>query len=253
MSSILKALKKLEDERTPTAGRPEYVARYEKRPAGVSRRNKSLLVLACGILIGVFSAGGWMMLSGEGEVNKNQTAINASGESPATVEQKLGSQTAAASIKKNFRQEPERGSARQPDSGLSVAAGDEPALLPPVKTSAKTPAKTSVKAPGHPAVAVKPEPVASAHVETEQVREVRMPATDVAAVKSGSPQAAKPPLAKVTEIYFQPGGGSMAVVDDLPVMEGTTVNGALVDKILTDRVRFLVDGRPVEILLERTP
>jgi len=53
------------------------------------------------------------------------------------------------------------------------------------------------------------------------------------------------------EVFYQDGEGSMALVDDLPVMEGTVINGALVEKILPDRVRFIVDGRPVEVFAEQ--
>lgn len=61
------------------------------------------------------------------------------------------------------------------------------------------------------------------------------------------------PLYKVTEIYYQDAGGSVAVINDLPVMEGTMVNDGRVDKILTDRVRLIIDGEAFDILLEAHP
>lgn len=68
--------------------------------------------------------------------------------------------------------------------------------------------------------------------------------------KSETPGAgAVPAPFQVTEIFYQPDAGSMAVVDDLPVMEGTVVNGVLIDKIFPDRVRFIVDGRPAEVFV----
>lgn len=61
------------------------------------------------------------------------------------------------------------------------------------------------------------------------------------------------PLYKVTEIYYQDAGGSVAVINDLPVMEGTMVNDGRVDKILADRVRLIIDGEALDILLDAHP
>lgn len=84
-----------------------------------------------------------------------------------------------------------------------------------------------------------------------------MPAVDaVAAVAAAAVEtvpSSPPPLFRISEIYYQPEGGSMAVVDDLPVMEGTILNGALVEQILADRVRLIVDGLAVEIPLVEAP
>ena len=41
----------------------------------------------------------------------------------------------------------------------------------------------------------------------------------------------------------------LAVVNDLPVMEGTVVEGARVEEILADRVRFSSAGRSFEVEL----
>jgi hypothetical protein len=86
------------------------------------------------------------------------------------------------------------------------------------------------------------------------VEEIVRPVADVVAVAAdGANPSPGPPAFRVTEIYHQPEGGSMAVVEGLPVMEGTMVNGAMVAQILSDRVRLVVDGNPVEILLETAP
>lgn len=39
----------------------------------------------------------------------------------------------------------------------------------------------------------------------------------------------------------------MAIVNGLPVMEGTLVENALVEKIHPDRVRFIIDGKVIEL------
>lgn len=56
----------------------------------------------------------------------------------------------------------------------------------------------------------------------------------------------------VSEIVYLADGGSMAVVNDLPVMEGTMVDGALLKQILADRIVLELDGRQVEVGLTTT-
>lgn len=51
------------------------------------------------------------------------------------------------------------------------------------------------------------------------------------------------PALQVEEIVFHEQADSrMAVVNDLPVMEGTDIEGARIEKILPDRVQFLYKG-----------
>jgi general secretion pathway protein B len=62
-------------------------------------------------------------------------------------------------------------------------------------------------------------------------------------------QTARPNLV-VSGIVFQPDRQArLAVVNDLPVMEGTVIEGARVEEILADRVRFAWEGRTVEVEL----
>lgn len=51
-------------------------------------------------------------------------------------------------------------------------------------------------------------------------------------------------------VYQEDPHGRMAVVNDLPVMEGTAIAGAVVEEILPDRVRFSRDGTSFEVLLQ---
>ena len=78
MSSILKALKKLEEEKKSSAERMDQVSRYEAPATPGSRRPRStLLLLVCGMLIGLFAAGGWMLWSGPATKGESsvQTAV----------------------------------------------------------------------------------------------------------------------------------------------------------------------------------
>jgi len=55
------------------------------------------------------------------------------------------------------------------------------------------------------------------------------------------------PQLKVDDILPAAGGEPMAIVNGLPVMEGTLVENALVEKIHPDRVRFIIDGKVIEL------
>jgi len=60
------------------------------------------------------------------------------------------------------------------------------------------------------------------------------------------------PELKVSEIHYQyEVENRLAVVNDLPVMEGTVIDGARVDRILKDRVRFIYNGQYKEIRVSR--
>lgn len=62
--------------------------------------------------------------------------------------------------------------------------------------------------------------------------------------------AATFPELRVSEIHYQYDvKNRLAVVNDLPVMEGTIIEGVKVDRILPDRVRFLLNGRYREVRL----
>jgi general secretion pathway protein B len=60
-------------------------------------------------------------------------------------------------------------------------------------------------------------------------------------------QPARPNLV-LSGIVFQPDRQArLAVVNDLPVMEGTVIEGARVEEILADRVRFAWEGSTLEV------
>ncbi|WP_305040998.1 hypothetical protein [Geoalkalibacter sp.] len=62
--------------------------------------------------------------------------------------------------------------------------------------------------------------------------------------------AATFPELRVSEIHYQYDvKNRLAVVNDLPVMEGTIIEGVKVDRILPDRVRFALNGQYREIRL----
>ena len=326
MSSILKALKKLEEEKKSSTERMDQVSRYDAPATPFARRPRSTpLLLVCGMLIALFAAGGWMLWSGPGTTggSSGQTALAPNpdqiGEQQATAPQQgnasaspelaqpaIPAQTipmptevttteaadtagaAEQTIAQTFASSRELPAAKTVgDSALSKAGegGRDKAEAPASSPDGPSDTTEAVVEIAMPAVAPAPAaavespaagnpasqvPGTSAQVELQAV-EVGADMSDASGgVRSSriSNTPAKPPVAvlqdepakseapgvatapapfQVTEIFYQPNEGSMAVVDDLPVMEGTVVNGVLIDKILPDRVRFIVDGMPVEV------
>jgi hypothetical protein len=71
-----------------------------------------------------------------------------------------------------------------------------------------------------------------------------------------SREAALPPVPelRVSEIHWRPlAKERLAVVNDLPVLEGVDIEGARVDRIFKDRIRFIVNGRYLEVKLGSKP
>lgn len=63
------------------------------------------------------------------------------------------------------------------------------------------------------------------------------------------------PLLRVNGIAFEPdgaSGGNVAIINGNPVTGGASINGATVEEILKDRVRFSYKGERIEVLLGRS-
>ncbi len=61
-------------------------------------------------------------------------------------------------------------------------------------------------------------------------------------------EKALPPELRVSEIHYKPAAQDrLAVVNDLPVLEGVDIDGARVDRIFKDRIRFVCNGRYLEV------
>ncbi|NVN89530.1 MAG: hypothetical protein HXX11_02905 [Desulfuromonadales bacterium] len=60
------------------------------------------------------------------------------------------------------------------------------------------------------------------------------------------------PTLKVNGIAFQDGTDSVAVVNDIPVAKGSLIEGVRVDEILRDRVQFSSGGEKLEIFLGKS-
>lgn len=211
MSSILKALQKLEQEKATRQETPVDIARDILAPHRLNRR-RLIWLICCGMAIIALLA----VLT---------TYALMGGFSP------------------------------RPDTPVAVAVPprDLPVVVP-VKPAA--PARTTVKQPSQPPITA---PVAPAY-PAPKITAVPAPAAPqppvVAPVESRESRPVVPPLPTpalaVTGIAYQQGSASrMAVVNGRSVMEGTIIEGARVEAILQDRVRFSFDKRSFDVPVEK--
>lgn len=235
MSSILKALKKLEEEQ---AGR----ASGSSSPTGgqlvtpVRTARPMVLVLggvSAGLLLAILL---FVMLGKQSEVPVQPVAEPLAEKSNAVP-----------------HTPPEAPAAAQPatlSSPVSALPGKAPVSSPTSKVASSPGTKAGTPAPAGkeqierqtmpqalPGIAAKPGQGAVDHVEIKR-REIPAPGLQWSA-----------PHLTVTEILPVSGGERMAIVNDLPVMEGTVVDGAVVSEIQADRVIFTIDGRSVGVPL----
>lgn len=133
----------------------------------------------------------------------------------------------------------------------AVAAA--PATPRPNKVS--KPAPKPVAAPAKAVVASEPQKTidlaAAFPAPPPKIKPVPMPADSRTAVWSLSNQkGATKPVLKVSEIHWRNDVRErLAVVNELPVMEGVVIDGAKVDRIFKDRIRFVVNGQYQEVLV----
>lgn len=223
MSSILKALKKLEQEKAIRGERPVDLAVDIHR--GARRQRQNLLVPVVCLLIGLILASGvaWLIYA------------------PATGRlHKRSQQPSPASPLAPLVHLPESPVAPAGPATTAPAAADlPPSVSPPgsgVKSShGRNVASKRETAPARPASRVTPpaqEPGASG--EDRQ-----------------SPGALPAPDLRLTGIVWQEDAASrMAIINDLPVMVGTVIEGARVVEIRPDQVVLESDGKKTELHLQ---
>lgn len=128
-----------------------------------------------------------------------------------------------------------------------------PAASKPKKVS--KPAPKPVAAPVKDVVAGEPEKkidLAGAFpAPPPKIKPVPIPAEARTSVWSlANQKGSTKPVLKVSEIHWRKDVRErLAVVNDLPVMEGVVIDGAKVDRIFKDRIRFVVNGQYQEVLV----
>lgn len=209
MSSILKAIRKVEEEKRAAS----YTAPDLRSDQGASVHvKKSLAPLITGMMLGAVCVGLFLYVTSDQQEEVVSSVV------------------------------------KPPEENVVVTNSPEPA---PVKPAVET----------IPVVTLPPEPVAVESLAPPSRKPTTVAAKKIvhnqAPAKVTKPQkpaavASQPkplPLPdhidlNVAEIFYQDDStNSMAVVNDLPVMPGTAVDGALVQVIRPDHVVFRIDGK----------
>jgi len=223
MSSILKALRKLEEEKR--GGKLEAPDLRVDQGQSTSAR-KSLLPLVVGVVLGALIVG-LVFFWQTGTPQKPDvvqsvppTALSPVIEPPVASPEVVTDPPPAPQTAK-----PLQATTAPAKSEASVAA----VVIDPVvsRPERMTPAPADIAEPAAP---------------VEVVAQQELPEETVA-LPGGI-------RLNVTEIFYQDAVNSMAVVNDLPVMVGSHVEAAVVTEIRTDRVLFEIDGKvyPVSAL-----
>lgn len=228
MSSILKALKKLEDEKTSRFPDSLNIDSDILKSSHESRKMSPLVVLLLLLLMFGGGAGAaYFIMKGN---NKQPVAA---APQPITVVTAASSSPVAPQTAK-----PTATSAAKPVSALvQKKPSAVTAQKPQLKKAAAVSAQHSV---------AKPSPARST---AQQSSNKPLPAADNGA-KNELPVSATMPTLRVNGIAFQNNSAdSMAIINGIPVSNGSTVEGATVEEIRRDRVVFQRSGEKFEVKL----
>ena len=208
MSSILKALKKLEQEKVRRGDRSVDLALDIHRGGGRRKGNstRALLLLSVDVLLAV-AVGFGLWWAGVRQGKRQVLAVQGPEAEPAP--------------------------ARIAEPAPARTA--EPA---PTRTAEPAPTRTAEPAPTRTA-----EPTPTRTAEPAESRKVGAPG-------SAQGEEAAPALVLTGIVWQQDAGSRMAIVNDLPVMVGTEIDGATVAEIRSDRVILVRKGRRLELLLK---
>ncbi len=192
MSSILKALRKVEDENaTMGEGSVDLAHDILKRNYDEKKSAPWGLIVVLGLFVTAFSFAGWWFLSSPLETTENQLTSEAK-------QQIINSEI--------------------PVSKPSEVIIETPVSVPPANEPVSTPVQQQIS------TAPKIE------IVEKNIAEKAVKSVDI-------------PDLMVEEIVYHPDPAArLAVINDLPVMVGTDIEGVRVEEILPDRVRFSYQG-----------
>jgi hypothetical protein len=215
-------------------------------PAGTRRRSRNISLLAAGgvggVVVAILVLAGYVLLTD----TPPQLTTHAGGKpamptitepvaltAPHTIKPKVAVSAAEAIV-----------------TGNSTPSVAPPPQTPPARLSA-APVK-EVTAPIHPSPVPALQGLSSREPSAAPVKEAPLRQVTVAARQIPSPgQQWTAPHLVVTEILSVNGeGGRMAVVNGLPVMEGTRVEDALVKEIRAGQVLFETGGKSIVVPLQ---
>ncbi|HTP64662.1 MAG TPA: general secretion pathway protein GspB [Geobacteraceae bacterium] len=222
MSSILEALKKLEDEKAARLSGAGNIAGKVLK-AGRRPRQKPVWLLPAGMVMAAMVAAA---------ITYGLMGGFTSGKAPAPTPP-----PAVAPLRP------------QPTQAPVAATSAQPVSLPaPVSARATRRASAIPKSPSSPAPRREPVTELYSRPSIEPRHEERSVAPPPAAVVEDTPSL------KVSGIAWQKDGADrLAVVNGRTVAEGGVIEGARVDEIFPDRVRFSHAGRKFEVTLGKIP
>lgn len=233
MSSILKALKKLEDEKTSRFPDSLNIDSDILKSSHESRKMSPLAALLLLLLMFGGGAGAAYFIM-KGNAKQPVTAAP----QPITVVTATPSSPVAPQAAK-----PAAPSAAKPAVAKPVAAPvqKKPSAVTAQKALPKKAATVAAKPPG-----AKPSPARST---AQRSSDKALPAADTGS-RSELPASAAVPTLRVNGIAFQNNSAdSMAIINGIPVSNGSTVEGATVEEIKRDRVVFQRSGEKFEVKL----
>lgn len=229
MSTILRALKKLEHEKA--ARKPEQAdldLEFLNSPAPAPRRSLVKTAVVVSLLIAVGGAATYLYLTGS---DKQPAPVQPPAPQPRQAVLKAATTvmpTAAPLANRSSASAP--GAVPAPPIQAVQKPGPSPQAVTPVPPAAKVQADTPPK----------PAPVAKQHAPQPP--------------KAPKPQLqTAPPLSlTVNGIALSDGEKRKAIVNGMSVSVGSTVGGARVEEILGNRVRFSYGGKSFEISVGNT-
>lgn len=237
MSTILKALKKLEDEKRASELSLDLQGKILADRPATRRSSKPVLWIGAGVAAGLILAVlavtgylGWKELPAVALSTKAQqpavlTTVPTVPEKPGNPV-RAGKETAPSTV------------VRQEGAGASVKPA--PALVESSGAISSSPVLPVVAAPGEGSAAVATQVPSGTVLKQEEVarREIPPPGQQWTA-----------PHLVVSDILPASGGERMAIVNGLPVMTGTVVEDAVVREIQPGKVVFEIDGKSVAVPL----
>jgi general secretion pathway protein B len=245
MSSILKALKKLEEEKAAKRSGQVDISRaiLTEKPARSGRRTPVLVIGSSVLLAVVVLAGSVMLWHGRSTPSAGKLQANAPQlpAQPAPVKAAPLPQP-AAKPSSTVPATPAVIVTRRP---LAAVPSPPPLPTPTLQTPRQTSPVPLRQMPTAPIAKPLPVPNATPQPPVEAVAKPVPPPS--------APQRQTVPALRVSGIAWQKDSASrLAIVNGQPVGLGVDVGGATVDEIFPDRVRFTYKGEKVEVGLGRS-
>ncbi|HEY5974510.1 MAG TPA: general secretion pathway protein GspB [Geobacteraceae bacterium] len=243
MSSILKALKKLEAEKAARHGEPVDIAREVARgesAASPSHRRVPVMTVALALLVGaVIAITAALLLWPRGGVTPaNEAKPAATTPAPVQTQQEFSLPTPGQAITQPTEQQ----------VTITMPPASRPAQPAPLPLP--VPAPGTVTSPPKESQPPTTAPAAS-QPTPQQSQPALRPLPGEPELKANIPAVTEPGHSKlvVSGIAWQKDSADrLAIINGHPVRIGTTIDGAVVEEILPDRVRFSRNKQPFEVL-----